>query len=93
MTGQCAMRSSKESIRRDILAYLARNPEAGDTLDGIADWWLRLQRIVDVKSDVKEVVDQLVSEKLILAHQAPDGRVHYRANPERKEGDENKPAR
>ena len=76
------MRSSLASIRRAILAYLARNPEAADTVDGIAEWWLWKQRIVDVKSDVQKVLDKLAREGLLLARRAGDGKVHYRANPQ-----------
>jgi hypothetical protein len=38
-------------LHRAILGYLADNPSAADTLEGIARWWVRRQRVaVSVRS-------------------------------------------
>jgi len=74
------MRSSERLIRKDILDYLARNPQAQDTLDGIAGWWLLEQQFLRTKETVQKILDQLVREGLIESIQGPDGKIHYRAS-------------
>lgn len=63
-----------------ILAYLAENPEAGDTFDGIVEWWLLRQRIKFETRNVSEAVAKLVSEGLIVEHEESDSRIIYRVN-------------
>src|SRR2546428_5521867 len=76
------MRQSERSIRRGILDYLARHPEAQDTLEGIVEWWLLEQRIVWAIADVKMALQKLVAAELVLKRRSADGTIHYRANPE-----------
>jgi len=63
-----------------ILAYLSENPEAGDTFDGIVEWWLIRQRIKFETRSVSEAVARLVSEGLIVEHEGSDSRIFYRVN-------------
>jgi hypothetical protein len=63
-----------------ILAYLSENPEAGDTFDGIVEWWLVRQRIKFETRSVSEAVTRLVSEGLIEEHEGSDSRIFYRVN-------------
>jgi hypothetical protein len=74
----------KEEIARAVLSYLARNPEAQDTLPGIIEWWLLDHQIRTRTAEVKKVVDQLVSERLILKRKGSDLQTHYRINPRRQ---------
>jgi hypothetical protein len=63
-----------------LLSYLTRNTGAQDTLEGIVEWWL-LDRIIEQSTnEVKDILDELVAQKLILEHEAGDQRVHYRVN-------------
>lgn len=55
-----------------ILRYLHSHPDAVDTLEGIAKWWLPLDYCAD-KTLVKAALDRLESQ----------GLVHKRANPDR----------
>jgi hypothetical protein len=71
----------KEEIARAILGYLARNPEAQDTLPGIVEWWLLDHQIRTRTVEVKEAIDQLVADRLILKHKGIDAETHYRINP------------
>jgi hypothetical protein len=64
----------------DILAYLAEHPDAQDTLEGIVEWWLMDQRIVNQTARVREALDELVNGRLILERQSKDSRTHYRIN-------------
>lgn len=71
----------KEEIARAILGYLARNPDAQDTLPGIIEWWLLDHQIRTRTAEVKEVIDQLVADRLILKRKGTDLVTHYRINP------------
>ena len=63
-----------------ILAYLADNPDAGDTFDGIVEWWLLRQRLKFETRNVSEAVAKLVSEGLIEEIEEADSNVIYRVN-------------
>jgi hypothetical protein len=71
----------KEEIARAILSYLSRNPNAQDTLPGIVEWWLLDHQIRTRTALVKEVIDQLVADRLILKRKGTDSVTHYRINP------------
>ena len=68
-----------------ILSYLTQHPDAGDTFDGIVEWWLLEQRIKFETRNVSEAVARLVAEELILEHVGPDSRVTYRVNQTREQ--------
>lgn len=70
----------KREARQYILAYLLDNPDAGDTFDGIVEWWLLSQRIKFETRIVSEAVDKLVADNLIVEHQGSDSRVIYKIN-------------
>lgn len=70
----------KAEIRRSVLSYLLANPDAGDTLEGIVEWWLMEQKIRDSTTDVKKVLEEFTQKNLILAYKTGDTRVHYRIN-------------
>lgn len=76
------MRSDSARERREacyhILAYLADNPNAGDTFEGILEWWLLHQRIKFESRIVSEAVAKLVDEGLIEEGKGCDSRVVYR---------------
>jgi hypothetical protein len=57
--------SPKEDLKAEILNYLARNPEGKDTLEGIARFWLRKQRVELCVEDVHEAVMSLLNEGLL----------------------------
>jgi DNA-binding MarR family transcriptional regulator len=61
-----------------ILAYLADNPDAGDTFEGIMDWWLLTQSIKFETRTVSKAVASLVAEGLIVEQKGFDSRSIYR---------------
>jgi hypothetical protein len=63
-----------------ILAYLSDNPDAGDTFDGIVEWWFLNQQIKFETRNVSKAVARLISEELIVEHEESDSRVIYRLN-------------
>jgi hypothetical protein len=72
--------TEKREVRYNILAYLCDNPDAGDTFEGIVEWWLLHQRIQFETRNISEAVHKLVAEGLILEDEGPDSRVTYRVN-------------
>ena len=67
-------------VEGDILSYLTQHPEAKDTLEGIADWWMLGKQNRPTMAEIKTSLDRLVEHGLVMAEQAGDGRVYYRAN-------------
>ena len=64
-TMQFDQKEKAREVSYYILAYLSDNPDAGDTFDGIVEWWLLRQRIKFETRNVSEAVTKLVSEALI----------------------------
>ena len=75
----------QRDICKYILAYLSDNPDAGDTFEGIVEWWLLNQRIKFETRNVSEAVAKLVSEGLIVEHEASDSRIIYKVNTTREQ--------
>jgi DNA-binding PadR family transcriptional regulator len=69
-----------EQIAYDILAYLAENPEAQDTLEGIVEWWLSGQATRSNKGLVEGVLTELVNRGLVLARRGKGVRTYYKVN-------------
>jgi hypothetical protein len=72
------MDQKREQIAGRILDYLQKHPDAGDTLEGIASWWLGLQQIEISVNEVKDALNDLVEEGVIGMHKAGEGTVIYR---------------
>ncbi len=65
---------------RQILEYLAENPNAGDTVDGIVQWWLMERQLIEARHAVESALDSLVEREWVVATRAHDSRWHYRLN-------------
>ena len=72
--------TERSQIAFEILAYLARNPDAQDTVEGIAEWWLLAQQIETQIARVKEALADLVNRDLIVERKGKDSRIYYRLN-------------
>ena len=70
------------SIAYEILRYLETYPQAQDTVEGITEWWLLEQRIVNTLQQVQASVDELVAQNRLVVRRGLDGRVSYRLNPQ-----------
>ncbi len=77
--------SNKSQIIYEILGYLAENPEAQDTLDGIIQWWLLEWNIKYQMEIVKEVIAELVAKGFIREIKTGDGQVRYQSNQSKQE--------
>ena len=61
-----------------ILAYLLANPDAQDTLEGIVEWWLLHQQILQQTRNVKQALAELTERGLITTRTGADARIRYR---------------
>jgi Fe2+ or Zn2+ uptake regulation protein len=67
----------KTYIARNVLAYLSEHGDARDTLEGIVEWWLVEQRIIEQTAAVREVLDELVAGGLLHKSEGADSRTFY----------------
>lgn len=75
------MRPPEETlIAQDILSYLLTHTAAEDTVEGIVEWWLLEEKIKRRTKEVQRVLEEMVNERLIVARESKDLKVHYRIN-------------
>ncbi len=77
----CLPTPSLPSPAPEILDYLARHPEAQDTIDGILHWWVLDACIRKWAPKIAETVAQLVERGFLEQKRSADGNVFYRASP------------
>lgn len=68
------------SFGYEILKYLMRHPKAQDTVEGIVEWWLLEQRIVNALAKVKSALAELTAKTLVNERHSRDGRILYGLN-------------
>jgi hypothetical protein len=61
----------------EIQRYLESHPNAADTAEGIAEWWLLRQRFEDSVVLVQEALDYLVAESAVARKKNLDGEQVY----------------
>jgi len=65
----------------EILDYLARHPDAQDTIDGILHWWVLDAYIQKWTPKIAKTVAQLVERGFLQEKPSPDGKIFYRVAP------------
>jgi len=71
---------TKETLILRISTYLQKHKQAGDTLEGVARWWMMNQLVSDSLIEVKEALERLKAQGVISARKSPDGRTLYFIN-------------
>jgi hypothetical protein len=64
----------------EILDYLARNPDAQDTIDGILHWWVLDACTRKWAPKIAETVAQLSEQGFLEQKLSADGQVFYRVS-------------
>ncbi len=61
-----------------VIDYLQKNLDAGDTLEGITNWWLERERIDQVVDEITAVLENLVQKGTIQVVRTPSGVSVYK---------------
>jgi hypothetical protein len=77
----CFPTPSLPSPAPEILDYLARHPEAQDTIDGILHWWVLDACIRKWAPKIAETVAQLVDRGFLEERSSADGQIFYHVSP------------
>ncbi|MEO6926038.1 MAG: hypothetical protein ABI129_05150 [Rhodanobacter sp.] len=64
-------------IEHSVLAYLRSHPQAADTLRGIVNWWLPLQRYESGCVRIEHALVALVARGELCCKELPGGEVLY----------------
>jgi len=73
--------SAERKTARVILRYLVKHPEAKDTLEGIAQWWLGGE--INKRVNVERAVSLLLSRGLVLETRRKGLSPYYQLVPKR----------
>jgi len=65
------------NISKEIKNYLMAHPNAVDSLEGIAKWWLTRQQYEQAVVKVKKSLDLLVAKGVISKRRITGGKVVY----------------
>lgn len=65
------------TLAKEIETYLLTHPDAADTIEGIAKWWIGLQRYKDMRRDVEKALEFLVRRGAVVKRKLSDGRYIY----------------
>ena len=79
------MQQPRKGIAHKILAYLMRHPQAQDTAEGIAHWWLLEERIREGVREVRQELDELTAQGLVIESRQADATVRYRLNESKRD--------
>lgn len=73
-------RDETQTTSHKILAYLLDNPDAQDTLKGIADWWLLQQDIKRNVALIRKTIDWLTYKGFLVEKLGRDKTKYYQVN-------------
>jgi hypothetical protein len=71
--------ASRLQIMEAIEGYLRDRPEAADSVEGVAHWWLRESGLHASLDEVREALDALERKGAVKSQVMLDGRLIYRA--------------
>jgi Fe2+ or Zn2+ uptake regulation protein len=68
----------QEDISKKILDYLRKNPDAGDTIEGISRWWVQSEFIEQSVDEVASVLERLTKEGMVKKQEVKGGSTLYK---------------
>ncbi len=80
------MAHGSDPLADEILRYLVEHPEAQDTVEGIADWWLTERRVRQAIADVEAALGRLVDQGLVDVVMREGGARRYRSKLRKQPG-------
>jgi len=69
------------TVAYQIARYLEEHPNAADTLDGVAQWWLLRQRYQESRKTVETALAWLVEQGLVTKSTTAGGQEIYSRTP------------
>jgi Fe2+ or Zn2+ uptake regulation protein len=72
----------QEDISKKILDYLLKNPDAGDTLEGISRWWVQSEYIEQSVDEVASVLERLTEEGVVKKQEVKGSNALYKIRKE-----------
>ena len=66
-----------EAVAAEIAEYLAARPNASDSVEGIARWWLVRQRYATALGTVTKALDHLVASGVVIGIVTGNGNTIY----------------
>lgn len=69
-----------DKMVKEVLDYLHNNPNSGDTLEGIARWWMMRQRLSESVDAIQTALEQLKREGAVFERKTTGGRTVYFAS-------------
>jgi hypothetical protein len=75
---------SREAVAREVLDYFLRNPEAADTLTGIARWRLLEEAVQQSVVRTEIALQWLLDQGYLLQVQKKGAEGIFQLNPERR---------
>lgn len=73
--------TEESEVSRQILGYLQEQPQASDTLEGVAKWWMIRHQVSESLVLIGRALTHLVAAGSIVRRESADGRVHYSLPP------------
>jgi hypothetical protein len=68
------------SMAKMILSYLIKNPEAKDTIQGIAKWWLLNEKIDQTLNNILNAMNFLTIQNLVHENNFRNDCISYQIN-------------
>lgn len=68
------------SMAKMILSYLIKNPEAKDTVQGIAKWWLLNEKIDQTLNNILNAMNFLTIQNLVHENNLRNECISYQIN-------------
>lgn len=68
-----------DELAGHIAAYLEHHPQAADTVDGIAHWWVQRQRYRTAVAQIQQALDRLQAQGVVSTTTSATGRLVYRS--------------
>ena len=72
--------SDPANLQKEIEDYLQKNPNAGDSLEGVMSWWLSQRNKKPDVAEIEQVLEQLIAEGSVRKVSLVGGTILYRKN-------------
>ncbi len=71
---------TRSPLARAVLRYWWHHPQAQDTVEGIAQWWLTEPTMNPSPVEMEAALAELVQLGLVIRREGSEGRAYYRLN-------------